>query len=96
MFINFWYAVERADKVSNVPIKKRMLGLDFVVFSGHSGGGPLPRKHLLPPGRVAGCRQDQRRLRAVPLSWLGIRRRRHLPQDPVHGSGCEDPRAGPG
>ncbi len=37
MFINFWYAVERADKVSNVPIKKRMLGLDFVVFRDTQG-----------------------------------------------------------
>ena len=40
MFINFWYAVERSDRVTSEPLKKRMLGLDFVVFRDTRG---IPR-----------------------------------------------------
>ena len=32
MFINFWYAAERASAVTDKPVKTRMLGQDFVLF----------------------------------------------------------------
>jgi phenylpropionate dioxygenase-like ring-hydroxylating dioxygenase large terminal subunit len=32
MFINFWYAAERSENVTDKPVKVRMLGQDFVLF----------------------------------------------------------------
>ena len=44
MFINFWYAAERSEKVTNeAPAHVRMLGLDFVLFRDTKG-----QAHCLP------------------------------------------------
>jgi phenylpropionate dioxygenase-like ring-hydroxylating dioxygenase large terminal subunit len=37
MFINFWYAVEWSEKLTDAPVKARMLGHDFVVFRDSAG-----------------------------------------------------------
>jgi len=37
MFINFWYAVEWSEKLTDAPVKARMLGHDFVVFRDAAG-----------------------------------------------------------
>ncbi|MGI9329456.1 MAG: Rieske 2Fe-2S domain-containing protein [Gammaproteobacteria bacterium] len=37
MFINFWYAVEWSEKLTDTPVKARMLGHDFVVFRDSAG-----------------------------------------------------------
>ena len=37
MFINFWYAVDFSHRVTDQPVKARMLGHDFVVFRDSTG-----------------------------------------------------------
>lgn len=37
MYINFWYAAERSDRLADRPLKVRMLGLDFVLFRDAAG-----------------------------------------------------------
>ena len=37
MFINFWYVAGRADEISDQPLKRRMLGQDFVLFRDRQG-----------------------------------------------------------
>jgi len=37
MFINFWYAVEWSEQLTDTPVKARMLGHDFVVFRDSAG-----------------------------------------------------------
>jgi len=37
MFINFWYVAEQSDKIKDQPIKRRMLGQDFVLFRDSQG-----------------------------------------------------------
>jgi phenylpropionate dioxygenase-like ring-hydroxylating dioxygenase large terminal subunit len=37
MFINFWYPVILSTDLTDTPVKKRMLGLDFVVFRDAEG-----------------------------------------------------------
>lgn len=38
MFINFWYAAEQSENVSDKPVAVRMLGQDFVLFRDSKGG----------------------------------------------------------
>jgi phenylpropionate dioxygenase-like ring-hydroxylating dioxygenase large terminal subunit len=42
MFINFWYAAERSENVTDKPVRVRMLGQDFVLFR-----DPLGQAHCL-------------------------------------------------
>jgi phenylpropionate dioxygenase-like ring-hydroxylating dioxygenase large terminal subunit len=37
MYINFWYAAERSESVTDKPVKVRMLGQDFVLFRDAAG-----------------------------------------------------------
>ena len=37
MFINFWYAATRGDELTDSPLKRRMLGQDFVLFRDAQG-----------------------------------------------------------
>ena len=37
MFMNFWYPAEESDKVTNQPMKVRMLGLPFVLWRDEDG-----------------------------------------------------------
>lgn len=37
MYINFWYAAERSDRLGDQPLKVRMLGQDFVLFRDTAG-----------------------------------------------------------
>lgn len=37
MYMNFWYAAELSEKLTDKPIKVRMLGFDFVLFRDSSG-----------------------------------------------------------
>jgi phenylpropionate dioxygenase-like ring-hydroxylating dioxygenase large terminal subunit len=37
MFINFWYAAARASEVTDQPLRRRMLGQDFVLFRDSAG-----------------------------------------------------------
>jgi len=37
MFINFWYVAGRAEEISDQPLKRRMLGQDFVLFRDSQG-----------------------------------------------------------
>jgi phenylpropionate dioxygenase-like ring-hydroxylating dioxygenase large terminal subunit len=37
MFINFWYVTGRSDEIGDQPIKRRMLGQDFVLFRDSQG-----------------------------------------------------------
>ena len=70
MFINFWYAVEWAEDVTDSPLRVRMLGQDFVVFRDADGtvrclsNTCVHRGGSLAGGKVVG------RLHPVPLSRL--------------------------
>lgn len=37
MFINFWYVAGKSDEFTDQPLKRRMLGQDFVLFRDHEG-----------------------------------------------------------
>ena len=37
MFINFWYPLEWSEKLTDQPLKRRMLGQDFVIFRDSAG-----------------------------------------------------------
>ena len=50
MFINFWYvAGTAADEITDKPLKRRMLGQDFVLFRDSAGPGPLSEQYLRAP-----------------------------------------------
>ena len=69
MFINFWYAVDFSDRITDQPTKARMLGHDFVVFRDSAG-----RAH---------CLSDTCVHRGAALS--GGKRRGDCVQCPYHG-----------
>ena len=37
MFINFWYVAEQSENLTDQPIRKKMLGQNFVLFRDESG-----------------------------------------------------------
>ena len=52
MFINFWYAVDFSERVTDQPAKVRMLGLDFVKdLVGANGWPPVGMKRFFDPSR---------------------------------------------
>ncbi len=69
MFINFWYAVDFSDRITDQPSKARMLGHDFVVFRDSAG--------------QAHCLSDTCVHRGAALS--GGKRRGDCVQCPYHG-----------
>ncbi len=60
MFINFWYAAERSENITDKPLKARMLGQNFVLYRDSTGtphcsaGACIHRGGALANGRVLG------------------------------------------